>query len=73
MGLLWRTEPGPPRKRKWNGLRGERRRKGAGGGFAARRNRSRVDFAATSAVSKRVPRLYIENDREVERSLRLLL
>ena len=29
--------------------------------------------ALTCAVSKRVPRLYMENGKEVERSLRLLL
>ena len=45
-----RQNPGLPRKRKQSGLRGERSRKGADGGFAVRRNRSRADFAATSAA-----------------------
>ena len=32
-----------------------------------------IPYELTCAVSKRVPRLYMENGREVERSLRLLL
>ena len=44
------TKPGASAQTQWNGLRGERRRKGADGGFAVRRNRRKADFAVTSAA-----------------------